>query len=174
MIHSTLACAVLFLVVDLVRARRMDGGDGFEPAPPIAQAGLVSALYFAAAVAMAGLPPLAGFVGKLLILDAFRTHELVWLIWSLILVTSLMLIVGFTRAGSAVFWQTSTSPVKERPIEANSSLTFVAVFGLIGAIILVTVLARPVSDFLGDTARQIHDPAMYINSVLKRPGVVAP
>lgn len=173
MIHSTLAGAVLFLVVDLVRERRMNGDDSLDPAPPIAQAGLVSSIYFIAVIAMAGLPPLSGFIGKLLVLDAVRTHAFVWPIWALILVTSLMLIVGFTRSGIAVFWQTSSAAAEKQTEAIPSALSFAAVFGLLGVIFIVTVMAQPVTEFLGDTARQIHDPTSYIDAVLKRPGVQA-
>ena len=41
--------------------------------------GLIAALFFAAAIALAGMPPLSGFVGKLLILDAAREQMVpVW------------------------------------------------------------------------------------------------
>src|SRR5690554_1887423 len=72
MVHSTLAAAALFLVVDLVTERRPGRGDLLDVAPRFVQMGLVSACFFMAAIAMAGLPPLSGFVGKLLILDAVR------------------------------------------------------------------------------------------------------
>ena len=174
MIHSTLACAVLFLVVDLVRARRENGYDGLTPAPPIAQAGLVASLYFAAAIGMAGLPPLSGFIGKLLILDAMRPQESAWLIWSLILLSSLIMLVGFARAGIMVFWQTSEDAAEAHAAERQPVLPFVAVFGLLGVIVALTILAQPVMDFLGGTASQLHDPSTYIDAVLKRPGVAAP
>ena len=174
LIHSTLACAVLFLVVDLVRARRENGYDGLTPAPPLAQAGLVASLYFAAAIAMAGLPPLSGFIGKLLILDAMRPEESAWLIWGLILVSSLIMIVGFTRAGIMVFWQTDEEPAGTRAAEPQQVLAIAAIFGLLGVMVLVTLLAQPLMDFLGGTARQLHDPAPYIDAVLKRQGAGSP
>jgi multicomponent K+:H+ antiporter subunit D len=40
--------------------------------PATVQNGLFAALFFAAAIAMAGMPPLSGFLGKLLVLDALR------------------------------------------------------------------------------------------------------
>ena len=58
MIHSTLAGAALFLVVDMVRARRVAEDDAIAPRPAIVQNGLIAAYFFAAAIAMAGMPPL--------------------------------------------------------------------------------------------------------------------
>ncbi|MDZ4135660.1 MAG: monovalent cation/H+ antiporter subunit D, partial [Paracoccaceae bacterium] len=80
LLHSTLATAVLFLVADLVLDRR--GTDSLRKAlPPIAQNGLLAALFFAGAIAMAGMPPLSGFLGKLSVLDATRGPGMA-LIWT--------------------------------------------------------------------------------------------
>jgi multicomponent K+:H+ antiporter subunit D len=169
MIHSTLAGAALFLVVDLVRARRAGGDDSLVPAPPMAQGGFVAALFFAAAIGMAGMPPLSGFVGKLLVMTSARGHELDWLIWTVILATTLVAMVGFARAGSVLFWKTAgDAPVKAEN-EPVRYLAFTATCGLIGSVVLLTVTAGPVSQFLGATAAQLHDPAAY-HAVLPKAG----
>ena len=72
-LHSTLATAAMFLVADLVTRRRAHARLD-EATAPIAQSGLIASLYLATAIAMAGMPPLSGFIGKLLILDAFRAQ----------------------------------------------------------------------------------------------------
>ena len=82
-VHSTLAAAVLFLISDLVRTGRKDLE--LTPQPPISGAALTAGMFFAGAIAMAGLPPLSGFLGKLLVLDAaFETPLMVW-IWVIVL-----------------------------------------------------------------------------------------
>jgi multicomponent K+:H+ antiporter subunit D len=170
MIHSTLACALLFLVVDLVRSRRPDHDDRLVPAPAIMQGGLVSSLFLASAVGMAGLPPLSGFIGKLLILSGVRGTEPGWTVWAIILVTSLVLVVGFARAGSILFWQASGETKSEPADTSGLRLTFVAAFGLLGSMVALTLLARPVLAFLTDTAAQVYDPAAYISAVLPQLG----
>lgn len=174
LIHSTLACALLFLVVDLVRARRAVAGDDIVPALPFPQSGLVSALFFSAAIAIAGLPPLSGFIGKLLILTSVRGQEHDWLTWTVILAASLVLVVGLTRAGIAVFWQESTQSGEQAAETAGSRLPFVAAFGLLGTIAAFTLFAGPVNGFLAETARGIHDPAAYIDAVLPKRGEQQP
>ena len=52
--------------------RRGGAGDRLVAAPPFAQLDLLAGLFFLAAIATVGLPPLSGFVGKLLILEALR------------------------------------------------------------------------------------------------------
>jgi multicomponent K+:H+ antiporter subunit D len=155
LLHSTLATAALFLVADLVTRRRAHAR--LTKAPAIAQSGLIAALFMAAAIAMAGMPPLSGFIGKLLILDAFRAQAP--LVWSVILVTSFLMILGFARAGSLIFWKPaadSTEPAKPEP------LAFAATFALLAALAALTIFAAPVTDWLTATAETLHAPQAYI------------
>jgi len=170
MIHSTLACALLFLVVDLVRNRRPDGDDGIMPGPAFPQIGLVSSLFFAGAIAMAGLPPLSGFIGKLLILTSVLEYDAGVAAWAFILLSSLVFVIGFTRAGIIVFCETQSASEAKADDAPQSALSFVAVFGLLGVIALTTLFAQPLMRFLNDTSQDIYNPAAYVNAVLPRTG----
>jgi len=177
-VHSTLATAMLFLVADLVIERR--GDDAISPDIAIPQNGLIAALFFAAAIAMAGMPPLSGFLGKLLVLDAARDAPLAVWIWAAILITSLIMILGLARAGSILFWKpfdaTFAPPNPEKadipdlqaedPPAAVSALPFVAVFGLLACLAGMTVLAGPAMEFAAATADQLFTPEGYIRAVL--------
>jgi multicomponent K+:H+ antiporter subunit D len=163
MIHSTIAGAMLFLVVDLVLSRR--GTTAIAALPPMAQHGLITALFFAAAIAIAGMPPLSGFPGKLLVLQALFDRPDMALTWSVILGGSLLAIVGLARAGSTVFWKAHASPEDAAPHDAEP-LAFVAVFGLLALIVLQTVLAGPLTVWLEATAAQIFDTGAYVDAVL--------
>ena len=165
LVHSTLATAILFLVVDLVQDRR--GNDSLHaPAPPFGQHGLIAALFFGGAIAMAGMPPLSGFLGKLLVLDATRGADMA-VIWTAILVTSLITIIGFSRAGSQVFWKAhATTTTQPRPEGKAEPMAFSVVFTLLFALVAMTILAGPITDWLADTSAELFDRATYINAVL--------
>jgi multicomponent K+:H+ antiporter subunit D len=159
-LHSTLATALMFLVADLV-ARRRAHVRLTEVAPPIAQSGLIASLYLIAAVAMAGMPPLSGFIGKLLVLDAFRDQAP--LIWTAVLVSSFLMILGFARAGSTLFWKPSA--LDEKPQDARPEpLGITATFGLVAGLVALTLLAGPVTDWLADTAAALDAPQAYIDA----------
>ncbi|GGE18954.1 multisubunit potassium/proton antiporter, PhaD subunit [Gemmobacter megaterium] len=163
LIHSTIAAALMFLVADMVLERR--GNTLLVPRPPIARHGLIAALFFASAIAMAGMPPLSGFLGKLLILDALGDRADMAITWSAILITSLIAIVGMSRAGSIVFWKAhaiSGDPAEVRPMP----LAFTATFGMLGVLVAMTVLAGPLMGWLQETADQVHDTGAYIDAVL--------
>lgn len=175
LVHSTLAAAVLFLIVDLLRAGR--GVSALVPLPPQARAGMVAALFFAGAIAMAGMPPLSGFVGKLLVLDALRDHALwVW-VWSFILGTSLIAVVGFARAGSVLFWkshdQTTAPDPQLRAIGDDAApapnLAIGAIWGLMALIAVLTVFSGPAMRVAEATAAQLFDRQGYITAVLGTP-----
>ncbi|PKP90000.1 MAG: monovalent cation/H+ antiporter subunit D [Alphaproteobacteria bacterium HGW-Alphaproteobacteria-16] len=107
LVHSTLAGAALFLVADVVARRRASFADKATPGPVFAQRQLVGLLFMAAAIAATGLPPLSGFIGKLLILESVAdTGGWGWA-WGAILATTLIGVIGFARTGSAVFWKES-------------------------------------------------------------------
>ncbi len=169
-IHSTLAGAALFLIADLARSGRANLA--LTPQPPIAGATLTAGLFFAGAIAMAGLPPLSGFLGKLLVLDAaFDTTRMVW-IWVIVLGSSLISVVGFARAGSVVFWKArSVTPDDDAPMaEPPATMAYVAVGGLIALLALHTILAGHMHSYTTSIAAQLFAPEPYISTVLETPG----
>nr|WP_247676826.1 monovalent cation/H+ antiporter subunit D [Leisingera sp. HS039] len=175
LVHSTLAAALLFLVADLVIERQ---GQWILPQLPMPQTGLISALFFAAAIALAGMPPLSGFLGKLLVLDATRGVDLAPWIWAVILLGSLITIIGMARAGSLLFWKghglppqdidTSAEPPLDNLAARPAQLPFVACFGLLGGLIALTVFAGPATRYAEATAAQLFTPTAYIDTVLGR------
>ena len=172
LIHSTLAAGALFLIVDLVAERRGLLRDRLVLAPRIAQGGLIASLFFVAAIAITGMPPLSGFVGKLLVLDAVRASAHATWLWTLILSTSLIAIVGFSRGGSMLFWKPHALPAAPAAARRPEALPFVAVGGLLACLALLTVFAGPVHAWLELTAAQLYAPAGYIEAVLGIAGEV--
>lgn len=170
MVHSTLAAAALFLVVDLVRSGRMTLS--LTLAPPIPRGALTAAFFFVAAIAMTGLPPLSGFVGKLLVLEAaFSTPYVAWT-WTFVLSASLLSIIGFARAGSIVFWKAKSVESTEEVNNTGSSvfLSYVSVGGLLTLLVCHTVFAGPIYDYMAATSGQLFAPEPYISTVLDTPG----
>ena len=169
-VHSTLAAGALFLITDLVRSGRANLD--LTAQPPAAGAALTSAMFFVAAIAMAGLPPLSGFVGKLLILDAgFDGPYMVW-IWAVVLGASLISVVGFARAGSIVFWKAqSIEPAEDHvAVPQPSPLSYAAVGGLVALLVLHTVFAGPTTRYTTAIAEQLFAPDSYVSTVLETPG----
>jgi multicomponent K+:H+ antiporter subunit D len=130
---------------------------------------LLGSLFFLGAIAMTGMPPLSGFIGKLMILEATRsTPGWAWL-WAILLATSLVMIAAFSRAGSVVFWRPAEMAAHEKPIATAPRAPIVAVAsasGLLAATALLAVFAGPVAADLNKTAAQILDRAGYVRAVL--------
>jgi multicomponent K+:H+ antiporter subunit D len=168
-VHSTLAGATLFLIVDLVRTGRANLD--LTAQPPVAGATLTAGLYFAAAIAMTGLPPLSGFLGKLLVLDAaFDSGAMVW-IWAVVLGSSLISVVGFARAGSVLFWKArSVAPGDVKEVPAPATMAYVAVGGLLTMLVANTVLAGQIHGYTSKIATQLFAPQPYISTVVDTPG----
>ena len=169
-VHSTLAAATLFLVSDLVRSGR--GNLNLSTQPPMKGTGMTAGLFFASAIAMAGLPPLSGFIGKLLVLDAaFDSHLMVW-VWAVVLSSSLISILGFARAGSVLFWKAHSVEDSEPSEETAfpTILSYSAVVGLLALLVLHTVFAGQVHRYTTAMASQLFAPDTYISTVLETPG----
>jgi multicomponent K+:H+ antiporter subunit D len=170
-VHSTLAGAVLFLISDLVRTGR--GNVDLTTQPPMAGTALTAGMFFAGAIAMAGLPPLSGFLGKLLVLDAaYDNASMVW-IWAIVLSSSLISIVGFARAGSVVFWKAHGLDPAEEPAADTSrpgALAYASIGGLFALLIAHTVFAGQVHGYTTVMAAELFAPDAYISTVLETPG----
>lgn len=166
-LHSTLAGAALFLIVDLIAQRRAEHADAITLAPRFSQFEILSGLFFLAAIATVGLPPLSGFVGKLLILDGVRASpQAVW-IWAVILTTTVLGVLAFARAGSAIFWKSTTveGEIVLRALRGKRGGVAAA-----GALLLMlaglTLLAGPVTTYAAAAAGQLFSPDQYIEAVL--------
>ncbi len=166
LISSTLAGASLFLVCDLVERGRASGdADTIVPTPPFRGQEVVAGLFMLAAILMAGMPPLSGFLGKLLILDAAATHPWQGWIWAVILSMSLIVIVGFGRAGSTVFWKSAALPAAVGP-HRPAACGVAAAGTLIAAGAALAAFAAPADAVLSLIAAELHTPAAYIQAVL--------
>jgi multicomponent K+:H+ antiporter subunit D len=148
LLQSTLAVAALFLLADVVGRQ---GG----------RSGAVAALFFVVAIAVAGMPPFAGFFGKLLILQA--RHDQAMLVWPVVLVTSLFALLALARLGSDVFWTPAEDPEPVGPPLPPAMLMAPAL--LMVAVIGLTVFAGPVTGILGAVAAALHEPAAYLAAV---------
>ncbi|ALA17270.1 MULTISPECIES: monovalent cation/H+ antiporter subunit D [unclassified Chelatococcus] len=167
LLHSTLAGAALFLLVDLIAVRRGRARDRLNAAPPFPRDYVYGGLFFLAAIAMVGLPPLSGFLGKLLILDATRETAHAGVIWATVLGSSFLMLVGFSRAGSVLFWKSAAQPPQEEEEEPRRRvLPTVAAGTLIAGMVLLSVFAGPVSRAVTDTAQQALDTRAYVEAVL--------
>ena len=169
-VHSTLAAGALFLICDLVRTGRSNVD--LTPQSPMAGTACTAALFFAGAIAMAGLPPLSGFLGKLLVLDAsFNTKLGAW-IWVIVLGSSLVSIVGFARAGSVLFWKAhGVLPDDTEPkVKPPAIMSYVAVGILIALLAAHTVFAGVVHGYTKTMATQLFAPTSYISTVINTPG----
>ncbi|GGD42949.1 monovalent cation/H+ antiporter subunit D [Sinisalibacter lacisalsi] len=169
LVHSTLAAAALFLAADLVLTRRENGA--LTAQPVTVQHGLFAALFFGAAIGVAGMPPLSGFLGKLLLLDALRAPGQIGWAWSAILLGSLFTIVGLARAGSILFWK-STAVEPPEPVEGEAAapaaraLEVAPTMAALAMLAGLAVFAGPLANYLDGAAAQLFDRAGYAGAVL--------
>ena len=165
MMHSVLAVAALFLLVELVATQRGESGDRLQPAAPVAQPVLLGIMTLLGAASVAGLPPLPGFLGKLMILESSAlTPAHAW-VWSVVLVTSVMTLVGLARAGSILFW--NVLPEGRHSIHPGSSVRLTrATLGLLSLSLALAVAASPLKRYTDAAALQLADRDAYAQAVL--------
>ena len=174
LIHSTLIAGAMFLLADVILRGRGAFEDRFESAPRLPDAAVVGAVFMFGAVAITGMPPLSGFFGKVLILNAALHHE--WVVWvfAVLLGAGLLTIVAMARTGSTIFYRTlpeNPSPAGGRAGEPLNRDAFVAVIGLFLVSPVLVICAQPVTAFTASTASQLLDGTAYIEAVLSAPAV---
>ena len=150
--HSTVAAGALFLIADQVRVQRGPAQDRFVISRPMPQAFIHGWFFFMAAIAVIGLPPLSGFIGKALLLHAtVRFEEQLW-VWPVLLASSLGALIAFSRAGTSLFWHASgktTAAEKARPTQ------ILAISILLTMTALMTVFAGPLVAYSERAANDI-------------------
>jgi multicomponent K+:H+ antiporter subunit D len=175
LVHSTLIAAALFLLADLVARHRPIAGDCLRTDDAIRRRDALAFAFIVAAVAVAALPPLSGFVAKVALLDAFAAHPSGGWLWTVVLASGLLVIVAMARAGSHLFWR---PPPKDlpgaSPIAAPTLAETAPLAALLTASIALSVMADPVLRYAQAAAGQLLAPDRYVEAVLGQQPVERP
>lgn len=162
LLHTTWVTAGLFLLIDLIARQRGEQEDAVTKGPPLAQPTLLGLLFLIGSVAAVGLPPLSGFIGKVLLLQSVTPGHAPWL-WGMVLLSGLLSLIAFSWAGSRIFW--STEGVIACGQRANQ-LRLVPTALLLALSVAMTVGAEPVSRYVGAAAEQLLQSTVYKAAVL--------
>jgi multicomponent K+:H+ antiporter subunit D len=163
--HTTFSAAALFLLADSISRARGTFADRFESGPAMPRARLLGGLFFVVAMAIAGLPPLSGFIGKFMLLKAALGSPLTPWVWSVVLTTGLVSVIALARSGSLLFYRTH-SPHDPVSLTPATNAALVPVAGLLLLVAGLVIWGGPVSDYATATAAQLLQPQQYIEAVL--------
>lgn len=186
MVGSTLAAGAMYLLAEILARDEQDGADdpsdqvfADEYQDPFDQetredaiaipltVAVLGGAFLACTLTLAGLPPLAGFIGKLAIFIGVLAPEAGgpgWAGWStivLLTLSSLGVLICLARFGVAELWVPAEEPSPTvRPVE------FAALAGLIGAGLVLAVLGGLAMNYMGLTVAWLGRPEDYIAAVL--------
>jgi len=196
LVNTTFATAALFLLCDRVRRARQaqqgragqPGDDAIEPAALGPSRLPLGALFFVLAVAAAGLPPLAGFIGKALLLQAAGPTALGGAVVAVVLASALLTMVALSLSGSTLFWRPEAAGAPAgsqagRPAPAGAQAGAAAALGpedclpthaahrlalgaLVALLLAAAVFAGPLTRYAAGTAAQLFTPQLYREAVL--------
>lgn len=155
LVHSTLASAGLFLLADMIARQRGQAEDRFVHSRPLMQPRLLAILFSVGALAMIGMPPLSGFIGKIMILQSTQSvAESLWL-WPLVLLGSLAALITFSRGGTTLFWRHNGNVSTEG--EAAKPLEITAVILLFLASPVMVIFGGDMTIYTQHAAHYLHD-----------------
>jgi multicomponent K+:H+ antiporter subunit D len=187
LLSSTLATSALLLLIEPMS--REEGGiaamlaltaDAYgldereedrQPEVGLAIPGTLSILglsFIACVIALAGLPPLSGFIGKIGLLQGLLAERavapvLAWGFVTLLVVSGLATLIGLVRIGIQTFWVGDSDPPQVLALE------IAPVLALVGLLVLLTVKGEVTLRYMERTAGAIVASSVYAQGVLGAP-----
>jgi len=188
-VHHILVQTSLFLVVGLME-RQAGSGELRRLGSLLYTAPVIAVLYFIPALNLGGIPPLSGFLGKIMLIQA-GAEDGSWLAWLLIggaVVTSLLTLYALMNVWSKAFLRDRADApegdvVQARPAtlaarEETVSMQertdvgripvgmFLSTALLVGVSTSITFLAGPISNITDRAAQSAQDLSIYRSAVL--------
>ncbi|MGB5447193.1 MAG: monovalent cation/H+ antiporter subunit D, partial [Psychromonas sp.] len=106
------------------------------------------------AIAMIGLPPLSGFIGKALLLKATFASSWMGTSWALILISSFVTLIAMSRATSYLFWKPIGDGTETGKVH---NLELIPLYVIALLLLCLVVFANDVEGFTQTAARQLHE-----------------
>jgi multicomponent K+:H+ antiporter subunit D len=131
---------------------------------------VLGASFAVVAMVLIGLPPLSGFLAKFSILTAILGPDTAGLghpgamratLAGLLIFSGLVCLIALSRMGIRLFW----APVERFTPRATITETAPIIF-LATMLVVVALTAGPLMELFLATARDLHDPTLYMESVL--------
>lgn len=170
--QGTLVAGGLFLLGDCLARQRGNLGDDLQRGPKLARAAVASAALLVLAVAAAGVPPLSGFLGKIMLMQATSQASFGGVFWGALLLAGLAVALVFARAASTLLWEHSAEPAAPSRSGDVASVRHAPVFPLlllVAASPVLTLAAAPLAAYAQATAAQLHARDRYVAAVLGAP-----
>ena len=168
--HTTLVSAALFLLVGRIAAARVEAGDRIVHAPRPEAWHLLGAAWLVLAIAVTGLPPLSGFLGKLMLLSAAPASPTGAAIWAAFILSGFAGALAMARAGSTVFWERPDLAPATPLVKPALGLALVLALGFVPALVL---WAAPLAGHARAVAEQVSARTAYVAAALPGPEPVA-
>ena len=134
---------------------------------------LAAATFLLAALSLAGIPPLSGFVGKLALVSAgFGAQE--YAIVGVSLFVSLLTLFSTAKIWNGVFWGTAEDPTTRlasaAPAErlGTPALMNGATVALVGVTLAIALFGGPLYELCQRAAQDLLDPSAYVAAVFAR------
>ncbi|MCH4825265.1 Na+/H+ antiporter subunit D [Planococcus halocryophilus] len=161
-IHDMVAKALLFLLIGtmitLSGTSKMAGMSGLMKNYP-----LLGWSFFIAMLSLAGIPPLSGFIGKVLISSAAIDNGS-YVLLALSLLSSIFVLYSLLRVFKNCFWgETIVSKEEQLPLRRG---VLIPCLVLVGLTILIGLGTEIMSPYVTDAAETLVNPSVYIDAVL--------
>lgn len=163
-IHDMIIKALIFLlggtIIYLTGQSRLHEISGLIRLHP-----LLGIMFFIAALSLAGIPPLSGFLGKIFITEGTFTSGYYWL-GAIGLFTSLMVLYSIMKIFMKAFWGYTEITEEE---ELGTTKGILLPIGILTVLSIALGLGTElISDYVDLAIESLMNPALYIEAVLNR------
>jgi len=164
--HTTIVTAGLFLLGDSIARERGSAGDVIAKGPRLATTAFLGGAYLVLGLSASGLPPLSGFIGKLMLMQSLLASPFGPAIWVALAASSFAVTLVLARTAAVYFWEPLRSDDRAIRLPRPCRRTRAALLFLAASGPLLAVASGPVSDYARAAAEQIHAKERYIGAVL--------
>jgi multicomponent K+:H+ antiporter subunit D len=165
LIQSTFIAGGFFLLADTIGTLRGEFKDKIVRSPKFKSIVFVGGLFFAYAIAISSMPPLAGFLGKTMILYGGLESPYMGVVFSVMIISSLLMIIALAKTGSLIFYDTQDS--QESINITLPDKIYSPIIYLFSISFVLVLFANSVTNFTLKSSQEIFSTKEYISKVMQ-------